>query len=268
MLLPTLALAGENKTTPPGPARPTPPPVFKDGANCLFIGHSFFIPVAKQFDKVATRSGFRSHKAKLVFAGGKNGSPGALWDNPKRKKLIEAKLAGGKIDLLGMTVFSKFNSSFKDYQQWIDLALKYNPKTRFFIGQCWAAGGPRLANEKYDQAIAASSTRVFKIVTKLRTTYPKNHIYFINYGKVASEMKSRYAAKKLPDITKMVGRDKQALYRDGFMGHGGPMMLELSSLVWLNILYGAEITKLKHTPYQSDVNSITTKVVKYNQQYR
>ncbi len=259
-----LAIAGEKKI-PLSPGKKVQM-TFKDGANCLFIGHSFFIPVARYFDKVARRNGFSSHQTHLVFAPGKLGSPKELWNNSNRRTQIEGKLANGKIDLLGMT--AGFKSSFEDYQQWIDLSLKYNPKTRFFIGQCWMLGGPRMENKKYNLVIEASGNRLFQVVSKLRKTYPKNHIYFINYGKMASEMKYRFNAKQLPDITKMVGPDKKGLFRDGFIGHGGPMMLELSSLIWLNTLYGAEIEKLKYTPYQSNVKDITTKVLKYNLKYR
>ncbi len=262
---PFLAIEDEAKTAP----SPTTqvPPSFKDGGNCLFIGHSFFIPVARYFDKIASRSGFSRHQAQLVFAPGKRGSPGDLWRNSSRRKQIEDKLASGKIDLLGMTTFSS-KTAFKDYQRWIDLALKYNPNTQFFIGQCWTFGGPKRETKQYDQAIEANGDHQFKIVRELRKSYPNNLIYFINYGKIASEMKRRFSVDQLPDITKMVGRDKGALFRDGFMGHAGPMMLELSSLVWLNILYGTEIEQLKHSTYQSDVKDITMKVIKFNQKYR
>lgn len=175
-LLPAFASAGGADV--PAEAEPA----FKDGANCLFIGHSFFIPVARSFDKVARQSGFRSHEVKLVFAPGKGGLPADLWDNPKHKKQIEAALATGKIDLLGMTALGGLGSTFEDCQRWIDLALKHNPKTRFFIGVPWIPGGPKMENERYLKAIEASGDRTFKTVTELRKAYPKNQIDFINYG--------------------------------------------------------------------------------------
>jgi hypothetical protein len=243
-------------------------PTFKDGANCLFIGHSFFIPVARKFDEIAKRNNFSSHQSDIVFAPGMGGSPGSLWENERFKKKIEAKLATGKVKVLGMTAFGPRNSELKDYQQWIDMALKYNPKTRFFIGHCWTFGGPRMESERYETAIEIGGDRLFATVTQLRKAYPKNHIYFINYGKVASEMKDRLKAGQLPDIKNISGLDSSALYRDRLMGHGGPMMLELSGLCWLNVLYGAEIDKLKHTAYKSDVKGITAKVMKFNQKYQ
>ncbi len=246
----------------------TPGPVFQDGAQCLFIGHSFFIPVAKRFDSVAKQNNFKSHQADFVFAPGMGGSPGSLWENERHRKRIETKLATGTVDLFGMTATGRLGSGFKHYQQWIELALKYNPKTRIFIGQSWAFGGPKMNSATYKRAIQAASTRLFKTVVQLRNAFPQTPIYFLDYGQVAAEMKDRFDAGQLPDITKVAGFGRSSLFRDGFIGHGGSMMLELSALSWLNLLYGAEIEKLKHTPYQADIVEILSKVMKYNQKFQ
>jgi hypothetical protein len=85
---------------------------FGDGANALFIGHSFFIPVARSFDRIATESGFESHRSEMVFASGAAGAPGSLWRNRDKRKIIESKLESGNVDLLGMTSFGPFRSSY------------------------------------------------------------------------------------------------------------------------------------------------------------
>ena len=99
------------------------------------------------------------------------GTAGAIWNNSRQRKQIEDKLATGKIELLGMTVGTA-KSAFEDYQRWIDLALKYNPKTRFFIGHCWTPGGPRMDTSAYDKLIEDSGTRQFDAVAQLRKAYP------------------------------------------------------------------------------------------------
>jgi hypothetical protein len=243
-------------------------PVFKDGANCLFIGHSFFIPVAKAFDKVAGQNGFTAHKAKFVFAGGPKGAPAALWNSPTHKKQIEDALATGKIDLLGMTAFAELGSSLDDYKRWIDLALKHNPNTRFFIGIPWVPGGTKLETDLYNKAIEGVGDTLFKTATELRKAYPKNHIFFINYGKVVSDLKGRYDADKLPDVTKLFGKGEAALFSDDTLGHGGPMILDVSAIVWLNTLYGADVGKLKFSAYKSDVKEIVGRVTEYNRKYK
>ena len=240
---------------------------FSKGANCLFIGHSFFVPVAKQFDNLATSNDFESHSMQAVFAPGAKGTPGALWKNQRQKKQIENKLASGQVELFGMTV-GKASSSFEDYKRWIDLALKYNPNTRILIGQCWVPGGPRMETKRYDQLIETASERQFEVVAKLRNAYPNNKIYFVNYGKTASIMKSKFEAGELDDIEKMSGRGKKTLFRDAAMGHGGTMMLELSALCWLNVLYGADIQQTKLSDYdKADVDDIMTQVLNHNKKF-
>ena len=58
------------------------------GKDCLFIGHSFFIPVSRSFNGVAKAAGVEGHNQKEVFRGGKNGAPGSLWAHePSRQKI-------------------------------------------------------------------------------------------------------------------------------------------------------------------------------------
>ncbi|MDP6060745.1 MAG: hypothetical protein QGH33_17700, partial [Pirellulaceae bacterium] len=89
----------------------------KDGTTCLFIGHSFFIPVAKSFDQHAKLNGFSKHKQLTVFSGGQTGAPGSLWKSKKHSEKIKTILKTGKIQLFGMTV-GAINSSVDDYKRW------------------------------------------------------------------------------------------------------------------------------------------------------
>jgi hypothetical protein len=67
---------------------------------------------------------------------------------------------------------------------------------------------------------------------------------------------------------KLYGEGDAVLFSDNKLGHGGPMLLELSALVWLKTLYGADVGKLNHSPYKSDVKEIVGRVAEYNQKYR
>ena len=242
-------------------------PIFEDGAKCLFIGHSFFIPVARSFDKIAAQNDFSSHQSEIVFSPGLGGSPRGLWENEKRREQIKAKLASGTVDLFGMSAAGPSERAVEDYRKWIDVALAYNPKTRFFIGQCWVPGGPRMDVVKYAKANEAGAQRNFEIVSRLRKAYPNNHIYFVNYGKVASEMNSQFDAGKLPDIEQLVGRGNTSLFRDGAIGHGGALMSELSALIWLTTLYGADVERVKRTSFSAEAKEIAVRVVSYNEQF-
>ena len=77
---------------------------FPNGANALFIGHSFFVPISRSFDEIALSSGaFPQHRHQEVFSGGKSGTPRELWDSQQKRAAVTAILADGDIDLPGLT---------------------------------------------------------------------------------------------------------------------------------------------------------------------
>jgi hypothetical protein len=275
----------------------TDSPVFRNGAKSLFIGHSFFIPEANSFDRIAKQSGFSSHQVDVVFASGPKGAPGALWNSSRHKEKVESKLSSGEIELFGLTAFGPMKSSLEDYRRWFDLALQYNPRTRFFIGNPFPPLGPRMDTSKYDEKAESSGDVLYATVSELRALYPDNDIYFINYGKTASVMKREFEAGALEDITKLYserklnkkerrggmrgrrtnskgttgeglrgGGQKDVLFLDRAMGHAGPMMQDLSALLWLHFLYGTKIDQLSYSEdYDKfDVQRIAEEVISFN----
>ena len=208
------------------------------GKQCLFIGHSFFIPVARTFQKQASDLGIEGHSQKAVFAGGASGSPGRLWQSETKRKAIQKILDSGDVELLGMTYFNPSNSSLKDYRKWVDYALEKNLETEFFIGMPWGLNGPSRSVEAYASQNARGQKLVYEdIVTKLRELYPKNKFYWINYGRVAVELKRAHQDESLSMVKQLVARsDADAVFRDK-MGHAGPLTLEMASLIWLSGLY-------------------------------
>jgi hypothetical protein len=245
-------------------------PNFENGVNSLFMGHSFFIPVAKVFDGIASRSDFSAHQAELIFSAGQSGSPGKMWQNEKNRQHVEAILANGDIDLFGMTIAATPDEekAFSDYQQWIDLALTYNPNTSFFIGQMWVPRGPSMEDQKYADLTEQSAQRNFEIVEELRASYPNNQITFINYGKITADMKFAFSAGELPDIEQLVGKDETALFVDDKIGHGGRLMHELCALTWVNILYESEINDLEHSAFSEEALNILIETIEYNTQFK
>jgi hypothetical protein len=146
--------------------------------------------------------------------------------------------------------------------------LRHNPGASFLIGHAWTARGPSLDTETFDRRIRESGERLYQFVAKLRRSYPNNRIHFINYGVTASAMKARFENGDLEDIEALVGRNREALFADGVMGHGGPMMHDVSALSWLGILYGADVEDLSFGPYSpSDVQGIVGQVIAYDQKF-
>jgi hypothetical protein len=243
-------------------------PPFADGARCLFAGHSFFVPVALAFDDLAIANEFSMHQMESYFRGSASGSPRALWEDPTSHEEIDALLATGQIELFGLTSFVEDNSRVEDYAHWVNLALTYNPDTQFFIGTPWVSGGPSLPTETFETANDTIGETIFLVVDQLRSDFPDQQIYYLAYGKTASVMKRMYDAEELPDITQLTGPSPDALFVDAVTGHGGPMMLEMSALSWLDVLYGTELADLVISPYESDVQAILTEVLEHNQPYQ
>ena len=236
------------------------------GEQCLFAGHSFFCPVAQSFNRIAELSDFPDHEMDIVFRGGVAGTAGALWKSRTARRAIESKLETGEVQLFGLT--PGLADNLETFQNWFDLAIKYNPKTRFFIGIPWAVGGQKLDNDVFDQRIDRYAEMGGVIVEELRKRYPDNRIDYLAYGKIAPAMKRRFEAGTLPDIDVMVGRGRNALFSDNGLGHAGPMLLELCSLTWLREIYGAELDSLKHRKHESDVQEIVEEVMTFNAPFK
>ena len=77
---------------------------FPEGTDALFIGHSFFVPISRNFDDIGSASGaYPNHSHQEVFSGGRTGTPRSLWESRKKRRAVTEILATGEIDLLGFT---------------------------------------------------------------------------------------------------------------------------------------------------------------------
>ena len=240
------------------------------GKNCLFAGHSFFIPVARSFNGLAKAAGVEGHSQMEVFRGGKNGAPGSLWSHEPSRLKIQESLDAGKIDLFGMTLYST-NSTIQDYKRWIDYALKKNPEVEIYIGIPWGRtaekGGVKRSLEAYKKGTIAFQKRIHKdLILKLRSMYPKNKVTCSYYGMASSELWSMHKAEKLPGISRMAKTN--SVYRDA-MGHAGDVLLTVSGLVWLNTIYGVDITKVKvpKVDFKFDYKAVAAKVIAVDKEH-
>ncbi|MEC8069709.1 MAG: S-layer homology domain-containing protein, partial [Actinomycetota bacterium] len=88
------------------------------GFDSLFIGHSFFRPMAEEMAVLAPLAGFDAHTQEVVFSGGATGSPEGLWLQDTKRANIQAELDEGDIDLFGMTYHPDY-PSLTGYVNWI-----------------------------------------------------------------------------------------------------------------------------------------------------
>jgi len=241
-----------------------------NGYNCLFLGHSFFAPIARSFAEHPGRCGFPNHKQTVVFHGGENGSPGMLWNSQKEdvaqaKKLLES----GTVDLVGLTCATT-GSELSDYRKWVDLALKNNPKTRFVIQAPWA----KYQNKTFAQ-YEADSERVLKqiheLIDELRRAYPQTTFLCIPQGRGMVALWRLHDEGKLPEVPVLKGKSEAkgkkntdqepCLFLDE-LGHGGDLPVKMGALLWLATIYKVDLNKYQwQTNTKYDLKKLAQEIV-------
>ena len=146
------------------------------GYKCLFIGHSFFVPISGKLPALAASAAGVTHEHNEVFSGGASGSPSRMWESDDKRNATQSRrrgsntrarvaamhrcssarsltcasslaspctpaiLDGGDIELFGMTVDGSdgaMATTTEGYENWMDYALSKNPSTMFMIGINW-----------------------------------------------------------------------------------------------------------------------------------
>ncbi|MEM8707390.1 MAG: S-layer homology domain-containing protein, partial [Actinomycetota bacterium] len=211
---------------PSSPACGGPTP--GDGFDSLFIGHSFFRPMAEQMADLAPLAGFDEHTQTVVFSGGATGAPQGLWIQDDKREEILAALDTGEVDLFGMTYHPTY-PTLEGYQNFIDHALGANPDTVVFIAIPWLTDPVTYTAIEYAVSIPISyETLGTPLVDDLRALYPDSEILAIPYGFASSALYSMYDAGELDaDVSELVGSNGSGVYRDDF-GHADHILEDLS----------------------------------------
>ena len=243
---------------------------FPEGTDALFIGHSFFVPISRNFDDIVSASGaYPNHSHQEVFSGGRTGTPRSLWESRKKRRAVTEILATGEIDLLGFTHAGPFGSAQQDYQRWIDLALQYNPNTSFMIGSLWAPGGTNTSMTEFRAQTDEAADYGWQMIKALRAANPGVAFYHIAHGPMMVEMREDFEAGELEDLTTLVGRRtrKDVLFTDDDLGHAGEMAKDLMALVWLEVLYGIQRGQVAVEWDRQDTMRLLRDVVQMNAPY-
>lgn len=231
------------------------------GYDSLFIGHSFFAPFANAMAFHGPNAGFPDHTQDVVFAGGANGAPEALWNNATKRAEIQAVLDNGDVDLFGMTYHPDY-PSLTGYRNWVDYALERNPDTRFFVAMPWLPYPETMDAGTYEAVWhAAHETLGHGIVDSLRDEYPGVDFYGIPYGQAAVELYNLYADGLLPDVDTLVSGSRDAIFRDN-LGHADDILAALGELVWLRAIYGVPLSEYSFDPgYSTDLKAIADAIM-------
>jgi len=234
---------------------------FPLGSNNLFIGHSFFVPIAEEFDLYAKKSGnYPNHNMQTFKRGGEKGSPIYLWDNHRTD--IEAifnssSLAGSPIEFFGMTAGAPSDVDTPPTEgmlyltRWIDLALAYNQNTSIYIGMPWQDFPADYSNATvYSSKIQENADYVWNAIKDLRGLYPDTNIFYFNYGSIVGAMRHLFEDDELVGVTNFIkpaGATKRTSLFSDTKGHSGTMMLNMMGLNYLQWFYG--------TPYHTLVGA-------------
>ncbi|MEM1294790.1 MAG: hypothetical protein AAGH89_05450 [Verrucomicrobiota bacterium] len=261
------------KTTPPnGPTdanvtrfnRPAGDPLVgrKEGYNCLFMGHSYFVHMVKNVAHHAENLGLKNHEQVVVFHGGVNGAPGNLWNSTKRD-VAEAKelLTGGNVELLALT-YHDVGSDLIDYKRWIDLALEHNSKTVFVIQAPWPTKKSKQF-EEYETQAKENQRNIHSLIDQLRKEYPETIFMAVPQCLWMVELWKLYDDQKLPELTEFVANTRpapNALFRDDF-GHGGELAENEGVFLWLNVIYGIDLNAYKcETKTEYDLKALSQNI--------
>lgn len=238
---------------------PLPPP---PGYTSLFIGHSFFAPIARGLPQHAQRLGLAGHSQDVIFSGGATGAPEALWNHPNKSRQIKAILDQGDIELFGMTYHPDY-PSLEGYIRWIDYALTRRADTTFFIALPWQTQPGSYDSETYANNWALEHPRIAHgHLDELRARYPDSAFFCIPYGEGATVLHRLQSEGRLPGIeVLMTAGDRPGVFRDA-LGHAEPVLIDLSELIWLQAIYGVDLEEDAFDPgYDVDLKRIATEVM-------
>jgi hypothetical protein len=248
------------------------------GQKVLYIGHSFGRPFAQKLSLFAEMAGVDNHIQEIVFRGGSNGNPQALWENTEARLEIQNILDNGDIDLLVMICCS---DNFKESretdwasQNWIDYALSANPDTDFALALPWVDYPSEYANNEAfsGRMIAAHESAWHPLIDNLRELYPGSEIQSIFHGKAAFDLRELFESDSLPEVSEMTLKKKQGqgLFTD-YKGHAGQILLDLGTLVWLGSIYDVDLDnfpadelKIGGEPYVTDLIAMAQEILDYD----
>jgi hypothetical protein len=232
-----------------------------EGYKCLFIGHSFFVPVAGKLPPLAAAAGLVNHTQTGVFSGGATGSPLALWNNAALSSEIKKELDTGDVEFFGMT-YEGSAPTTEGYERWIEYALSKNKDIIFMVGIPWKDFPAGVDTATYTATIRTSiSEGLPALFAGLRAKFPGTTIIENIYGTAAVELRLLFDQGKLPDVKQLTGDKATSLFKDR-KGHAGIMLLDLAPLFFLKRIYGVDPSKLSSnfSAYSTDLKAVAQSV--------
>jgi hypothetical protein len=241
------------------------------GLTVLYAGHSFGRPFAENLTKTAKFAGIKDHEQRIVFRGGTNGAPQAMWEDPTAQNEIKNSLNDGNVDTVILICCSQElvesnGQSDKAIVEIMEYALSKNPNTKFGLSAPWADFPENYidANEHRLQTDAAYP-RYQQFAKSLSNLFPDVDIFTFYHGAAIYELRDLFEKGMLQDVDNLIGPERNSIFTDK-KGHAGLLAKDTGSLIWLNAIYGInpmDIPKIEK--YKLDIREVAAEVlIKYS----
>jgi hypothetical protein len=248
-----------------------PQQIQTQGYNILLIGNSFFKPYAEKLDNLSIIAGFENHSSTRITRGGENGRPINFWNDSdsNEHQQIKAALDAGNIDVFGMTAGHETDNRIEGHRLWINYALQNNPNITIFIAipqidfpADWEERaqeyGFNTIQELYDYFV--NDIVHNEMVDILRIEFPSTKIFTIPTGWISVYLDQMNINNELLDNITRFGPQPTSLFVDN-KGHQGDIIRETGSLLWLNNIYGVDLSTFSYeTGFNTDLHEIAKQI--------
>ena len=267
----TLAVAAAPVTEPPPSSVPPvsaepevePETDTIDGLEVLYIGHSFGRPFAQNLGTAAHLAGVDGHEQHIIFRGGENGAPQAMWDAPDQQALIKERLDTGTVDVVVMICCSQ---EFKETggqsdQAVLDIsayALEQNPDTRIGLAMPWADYPSTYPSVDEHRALTDAAWPLYQQLAAGVGDELDAEVFAFYHGAAVFEVRALFEQGLLSDVTNLIGPRADSVFTDE-KGHAGTLAKDAGTLVWLHAIYGVDPLDLPpFNSYDVDIREIAS----------
>ncbi len=239
-----------------------------EGLTVLYAGHSFGMPFAQNLTKLAEFSGIEDHSQRIVFRGGENGVPQAMWENPIVKSEIKKNLDDGNVDVVILICCSEEliesrGQSDQAIVEIIDYALSKNTETKFGLAMPWIDFPNNYKDVNDHRYITDMGYLAYiEFAKSLSKEFNDLEVFTFYHGMAVYELRKMFEKGKLQDIKTLIGPKRTSIFTDQ-KGHAGDIAIDTGTLIWLKAIYDInpmDIPKIEK--YESDIREIATRALR------
>lgn len=271
----TLQVATTSTTAAPPQVTDTPTPDKQEvvradggveGLEVLYIGHSFGRPFAENLDTATGLAGIDGHEQHIIFSGGENGAPQAMWEKPEQQALIKEQLNSGTVDVVVMICCSKelLETGGQSDQAVVDIsryALEQNPDTRIGLAMSWADYPDTYPSVDQHRARTDAGWLGYQVLADRLSSELQTDVFAFYHGAATYEIRSMFEQGLLTDVTSLIGPRASSVFTDK-KGHAGNIAKDTGTLIWLHAIYGVEpLDVAPIDKYEVDIRQIAAAVL-------